>query len=164
MHPDAYRFIAETIGTPTRVLELGSLDINGSPRALVLRGDWYGIDMQDGPAVNEVADASIWRSSRRFDLVVCAEVLEHTDRIHDILATARHHLDPGGHLIVTCATHGRTPHSAIDGGTVRPDEHYANVDPIDLLHTVNTLGFTPLRFETHHDRGDLYLLAVLPNG
>jgi hypothetical protein len=76
MHPDAYRFIAETIGTPTRVLELGSLDINGSPRALVLRGDWYGIDMQDGPAVNEVADASIWRSSRRFDLVVCAEVLE----------------------------------------------------------------------------------------
>ena len=64
MHPEAYRFIVETIGTPTRVLEIGSLDINGSPRGLVLEADWYGIDLQAGAAVDEIADAaSIWSSA-----------------------------------------------------------------------------------------------------
>ncbi|MEY4373221.1 MAG: hypothetical protein RL219_1990, partial [Actinomycetota bacterium] len=134
MHPDAYRFIAETIGEPSSVLEVGSLDINGSPRGLVLNCNWYGIDLQDGPAVDEIADAATWRSPRRFDLAICAEVLEHTPAVPEVLATIAHHLDRGGRLIVTCATHGRAPHSAIDGGQVRPHEHYANVDPIMFLH------------------------------
>lgn len=164
MHPDAYRFIAETIGEPASVLEVGSLDINGSPRGLVLNCDWYGIDLQDGPAVDEIADAATWRSGRRFDLVICAEVLEHTPASPEILTTIAKHLTSDGRLIITCATHGRAPHSAIDGGAVRPDEYYSNVDPVEFLITVTATGFTPMRFETHHDRGDLYLLAVKHDG
>ena len=164
MHPEAYRFIAETIGTPSRVLEIGSLDINGSPRALVLNAEWYGIDMQAGRAVDEIADAATWRSDKRFDLVICAEVLEHTPAIPELVETAHRHLDTGGRLIVTCATHGREPHSAVDGGRVRAGEYYDNVDPADCYETVRDFGFTPLRFEAHHDRGDLYLLAVKNDG
>tara|TARA_R110000868_G_scaffold78514_1_gene224001 strand:+ start:838 stop:1332 length:495 start_codon:yes stop_codon:yes gene_type:complete len=164
MHPEAYRFIVETIGTPTRVLEIGSLDINGSPRGLVLEADWYGIDLQAGAAVDEIADAAEWRSDRRFDLVICAEVLEHTPAVEDILATASLHLESGGRLILTCATDGREPHSAVDGGRVRPDEFYENVGPEYLLYCARLAGFEPIRFETHHDRGDLYLLAVKHHG
>jgi cyclopropane fatty-acyl-phospholipid synthase-like methyltransferase len=164
MHSDAYRFIAETIGRPSRVLEIGSLDINGSPRALVLDCEWYGIDMQAGTAVDEIADAASWRSDRRFDLVVCAEVLEHTNSVYDLLVTAAHHLEPEGRLIVTCATDGRAPHSAVDGGPVRAGEFYENVGPEYLLTCARAAGFAPLRFETHHERGDLYLLAVKHDG
>ena len=164
MHPEAYRFIAETIGQPGSVLELGSLDINGSPRLLVPQADYWGIDKQAGRGVNELADAAEWRSDMRFDLVICAEVLEHTSLGPEILATAQDHLNPGGRLIVTCATHGREPHSAVDGGSVRADEHYENVDPRTFLLEVALAGFRPVRFETHHDRGDLYLLAVSTHG
>lgn len=163
MHPEAYRYIAQTIGTPTRVLEVGSLNINGSPRQLLPQVEWWGIDMQAGSGVDEIADAATWRSARRFDLAICAEVLEHTPAIPEILETIRTHLTPGGRLIITCATHGRAPHSAIDGGPVRPDEYYENVDPVAFLTTILNTGFVPLQFETH-DRGDLYLLAVNPNG
>jgi SAM-dependent methyltransferase len=164
MHPEAYRFIAENIGQPASVLELGSLDINGSPRMLAPTADYWGIDVQAGRGVNEIADAAEWRSDRRFDLVICAEVLEHTPLRAEILATAQDHLNPGGRLIITCATHGRAPHSAVDGHDVRPHEYYGNVNLADFLLEVALAGFEPIRFETHHDRGDLYLLAVTTNG
>jgi hypothetical protein len=35
-------------------------------------------------------------------------------------------------LILTCAGPGRPPHSGVDGGPLRPGEHYANPDPADL--------------------------------
>lgn len=164
MHPEAYRFIAQTIGQPRTVLEVGSLDINGSPRGLVLNCAWYGIDMQDGAGVDEIADAATWRSDQRFDLAICAEVLEHTPTVDEILHTIADHLQPDGRLIVTCAAPGREPHSAIDGGPVRADEFYENVTPEYLLVASQAAGFTPLRLEYHADRGDLYLLAVKTNG
>ena len=164
MHPEAYAFIAQHIGQPTSVLEVGSLNINGSPRALAPNADWWGIDRQAGRDVDEVCDAATWSSPERFDLAICAEVFEHTGHVTSILQTIASHLEPGGRLLVTCATHGRAPHSAIDGGNVRPDEFYRNVDPVNLLTDLEVIGYEPVHFETHHDRGDLYLLAVLPNG
>lgn len=164
MHPEAYRFIAQHIGTPASVLEVGSLNINGSPRALAPTATWWGIDRQAGRDVDEVCDAETWTSPNRFDLAICAEVFEHTGYVTRILRMIASHLQPGGRLLVTCATHGRDPHSAIDGGPVRNDEFYRNVDPVTFLTDLEVIGYEPIHFETHHDRGDLYLLAVLPNG
>ncbi len=144
MHPAAYSWLARhaSIDYGIRVLELGSKDLNGSPRPLWPCATYHGIDLEPGPGVDEVADACTWRTDRRFDIVVCAEVAEHCDNWPDLLVTAAHHLDPGGMFLFTAAGTGRTPHSAVDGGPLRKDEHYRNVTAGELNRALERAEFS----------------------
>ena len=114
------------------VLEFGSLDINGSVRSLFDElvadgGSYLGIDVQEGPGVDLVADASVYTSDRSYDIIVCAEVFEHTPLWPKIVKNAHTLLMPGGMFIATMAGVGRPPHSAIDENPIRPWEYYKNV-------------------------------------
>jgi SAM-dependent methyltransferase len=111
------------------VLEIGSRNVNGSIRHL-FGPDYTGLDIADGDGVDVVADVATWETDRRFDVVVCCEVLEHTDA--PVIEAAHRLLRTGGTLILTAAGPGRQEHSAVDGGPLRPGEYYANVDPDDL--------------------------------
>lgn len=116
-------------GQRFRVLEFGSLDINGSVRPIFspFASDYVGVDMQEGPGVDIVADASTFDSLDLFDIVVCCEVYEHTPVWREITANSHRLLTPGGLLVGTCAGEGRPPHSAIDENPIRDWEYYANV-------------------------------------
>lgn len=139
------------------VLEIGSLDINGTVRPLFAgAGSFHGIDLVPGPGVDEVADGAVWHPPRSYDVVLCAEVLEHAPRWPDVVGTMWRACRPGGTLLITCATDPRPPHSAIDGLDVRPDEHYANVGAADLLACLHVLGATDVALEVAGGRGDLY--------
>jgi SAM-dependent methyltransferase len=166
VHVQAYDFVsrcAATIVEPVEVLEIGSCDVNGGVRPLFPTASRYhGIDVVEGPGVDEVADAADWRRTDGFDVVVSTEVLEHAPRWPDVVRNAWDALRSGGQLILTCAAEPRPPHSAIDGWEVRPDEHYANVDPDELLALVRDLGCERWTVEHHRDRGDLYLHASRP--
>jgi len=114
------------------VLEIGSLDINGSVRSLfdeLVRdgGSYLGIDVQEGPGVDLVADASVYSSDKKYDTVVCAEVFEHTPLWPKIVKNAHSLLVPGGMFVATMAGEGRPPHSAIDENPIRDWEYYKNV-------------------------------------
>jgi SAM-dependent methyltransferase len=142
------------------VLEIGSLDVNGSLRPLLTGcASYHGIDLVEGPGVDEVADAGTWTAADRFDLVLCAEVLEHAPAWRDVLHTAWSVLRPGGWLIVTCATDGRAPHSAVDGLEVRPGEHYENVSTGEARAVVGSWAPDRWGIEVATDRGDLALWA-----
>ncbi|MEJ5255102.1 MAG: methyltransferase domain-containing protein [Acidimicrobiales bacterium] len=165
MHVQAYDFVARhAAGTAgARVLEIGSLDINGSVRPLfATAASYHGLDLVAGPGVDEVADAADWRSAPRFDVVVSTEVLEHAPRWRDILTNAWEALVPGGRLIVTCATDPRPPHSAVDGWALRDGEWYGNVPVSGVLELVRRWGATRWSLEVALDRGDLYLRADKP--
>jgi hypothetical protein len=119
------------------VLEIGSLDINGSVRSLfdgliADEGSYLGIDVQEGPGVDLVADASVYASDRKYDIVVCAEVFEHTAVWPKIVKNAHSLLLDGGMFIATMAGEGRRPHSAIDENPIRSWEYYKNVTADDL--------------------------------
>lgn len=166
MHPEALRFIADNIGSEHAtkrgalvVLEYGSLNINGTARSTAPDAAWFGIDTQDGPGVDLVADASEYVGTVPADVVVCCEVLEHTPKAGAITSNAYASLRPGGLFLMTCATDGRAPHSAVDGGPVRPGEYYRNVPADDYAITLEHVGFEILTMETHPDRGDLYVKA-----
>lgn len=164
MHPGASNWLKENIGTPSRVLEFGSLNINGTARDFAPTAFWWGLDMQEGPGVDEIADASSWCPIESFnaDTVICAEVLEHTPNALQIIANAYHHLKLGGRFLMTCASHGRQPHSAVDGGPLRDGEYYRNVTPAEYAKMVKLAGFVISDSEYHADRGDLYALGIKP--
>ena len=109
-----------------------------------------------------VADAATWCPApgpAPPEVVLCCEVLEHTAAAEAIVRNAYALLAPGGRLVVTAAAPGRPPHSAVDGGPLRPGEYYRNVPPGELAGWLREAGFTLEALENHPDRGDVYALA-----
>jgi SAM-dependent methyltransferase len=98
---------------PARVLDVGSLDYNGSPRYLFPTSGYVGVDIKEGASVDEICDvyslsARFGRS--RFDAVLCLHVLEHLRDIWEALREVRNVLTPGGHLYVAMPTLGYPEH------------------------------------------------------
>lgn len=162
MHSEAHAFVAANIGHPKRVLEYGALNINGTARDTAPSAEWHGIDVVAGPGVDEVADATEYLATVPYDTVVCCEMLEHTPKVGATCQTAYTNLTDGGTLLLTCATDGRAPHSAIDGGPLRPDEFYRNVPADDFRISLEHIGFVIDVLEVHPNRGDLYVKARKP--
>lgn len=150
------------------VLEIGALDVNGGLRHLYRNARWLGVDFMPGPGVDVVADAGEWRPTGEqmpvggFDLVICAEVLEHCPRWYRLIDTARAVVHPTGAFICTAATEPRAQHGAYDpDGTygVLPGEFYGNVDVSDLVVLLRTAGFTWIDLRVDARRGDVYVCA-----
>jgi len=150
MHRAAYQYVARAVefwGPFARVVEIGSLDLNGSVRPLfATAGTYIGVDVQPGPGVDQVVDPALtWNPPRLVDAVVCCEVLEHVEAWPTIVAAARRWLRPEGLLILTAAGPGRRPHSGIDGRRrLHPGEWYANIDPAALEAELVTAGYWPV--------------------
>jgi SAM-dependent methyltransferase len=162
MHAEALDFIArQAAGSQwaLTVLDVGGRNVNGSPRHLWPTADYTVLDQVADAGVDIVADAASWRPNRLYDVVVCAEVLEHTPAWPEVVATCVSALRSGGTLVITCAGPGRAPHSAVDGESVRPGEHYANVDPLDLHVALRDGGATTIHVESNNGRGDVYATA-----
>jgi SAM-dependent methyltransferase len=132
-----------------RVLEVGSLDINGSVRELFSNCRYTGADLQLGPGVDLACQGQLLEfPSGHFDTTISAECLEHNPFWRDIVANMLRMTRPGGLLLISCATTGRFEH-----GTARtnPDaspftsaekwEHYQNLTLADIEASLNLAGW-----------------------
>jgi SAM-dependent methyltransferase len=158
MHAEAFEWTKisfEAWYTPEigkiKVLEFGSLDINGSIRSIFEphASVYTGVDPQPGPGVDVVCGAHDFYTLEVFDVVVACEVFEHTPLWREITTNAHRLLRDGGLFIATMAGEGREPHSAVDAGPIRDWEYYDNVGRWELnrhlsntfaSHEINTLG------------------------
>lgn len=120
------------------VLELGSMDVNGSPRALFPDGTEYlGVDIEPGRGVDVVGLAhEAPTRPEGWALVISTQALEHDPHWRETLAHAVRVLSPGGVLVVTAAAPGTTPH----GLDIWPDGYYRNLSEADLLGAVEAAG------------------------
>jgi len=149
MHAPAMDYVFQSFHTWRKdrtnldILEIGSLDINGSVRPIFkpFQTNYFGIDMQEGPGVDLVIDAVAFRNEGDYDVVVCAEVFEHTPDWKKIITNTYINLRPGGLFVATMAGEGRPPHSAIDENPIRDWEHYANIGWWELNQTLKNIGF-----------------------
>ena len=123
-HPYAFR--------GRRVLECGSLDINGTPRVLFDNGEYIGIDWRPGPGVDEVCliHQAFLGQQERFETVISTETLEHDPYWRDSVTRMIELLTLGGALILSSAAPGRLGHQ-IEASPV--DGYYCNLDLVDLL-------------------------------
>lgn len=125
------------------ILEIGSLDINGSVRSIFAQhaATYLGVDVQSGPGVDLVIDAAGMDTGPVFDVVVCAEVFEHAPEWREIVLRAHGNLVEGGIFIATMAGEGRPPHSAIDENPIRDWEYYANVTGPELKEALKPFAY-----------------------
>lgn len=161
MHNPAFRYVAGVVEGRqyARVVEVGSRDINGQVRSLIDAGTYIGIDLEEGPGVDVVADCRWWEPPWPASLVVCCEVLEHAEDPAAVVKAAISYLKVGGRLVVTCAGPGRAPHSGHDGGPVHDGEHYANIEPADLEWWMGE-GLEAVRVEFHAIPHDVYATGI----
>lgn len=155
MHKEAFDYVAghlplEMLSTTT-VVEFGSKDVNGNVNPLLGQAQYIGVDIAPGPNVDLVMDCCDYEGPA--DIVLCLEVLEHYPNLQGIIDSIFRNLNNKGTAIVTCATTGRDPHSAIDGGPVREGEYYKNITKAAFQKAVKNAGGKIVHIETQN--GDL---------
>lgn len=93
------------------VLELGSLDWNGSARQTIKSATYIGVDVAPGPGVDIVAAAALTRfASNTFDLIICTSMLEHDPGWRISLQHNLPSLKPGGLLFLSWGAEGNQHH------------------------------------------------------
>jgi hypothetical protein len=144
-----------------RVLELGSLDMNGSARDLFWNPqDYVGVDWRLGRGVDEVSLAHEYHGRRDgyFDTVVSTEMLEHDPHWKLTLLRAVELLREGGHMVLTMAGEGRPEHEV----QVSPEGergYYHNLTIKEVLgHVLSISRFRMVHAEDNPNPGDSYFL------
>lgn len=94
-----------------RVLDIGSLDINGSNRYLFRACEYLGIDLKYGNGVDLVCYGhKLNKPDNYFDVVISTETFEHDKYYKETVQNAMRMLKSGGLFIFTCASTGRNEH------------------------------------------------------
>ncbi len=114
MHESVHSWVADTVAIDglagLSTLEVGSLDVNGSVRQW-FSGPYVGVDMRDGPGVDQVANAhELPFADASFDVVVSTEMLEHDTAPWLSLPEMGRVLKHGGHLLITARGNGCSVH------------------------------------------------------
>jgi len=97
--------------TGKRVLEIGSLNINGSVRPFFNECEYIGLDVGIGKDVDVVCQGELYDApDESFDVTLSCECFEHNPSWVDTFKNMIRMTKPGGLVIMTCATVGRAEH------------------------------------------------------
>jgi len=128
-----------------RVLDIGSMDINGNNKHLFENCEYIGLDVIEGKNVDVVSIAHEYKTNKLFDVIVSTNALEH-DMYYDLtLKKMVSLLKPGGLLFFTAGysykEHGTINHKSNDSGTVKLNNkwssYYKNINKEDILSSID---------------------------
>jgi hypothetical protein len=146
-----------------KVLEIGSLDLNGSIRSFFENCRYLGVDVGPGPGVDLIARGEdLEFSGNYFDVVASTECFEHTPNwariLNNMIRMSK------GLVFFTCATTGRAEH-----GTTRCNPwdsphtagtYYHNVTEEEVLAACDLSALKTYAFSTNHESHDLYFYGI----
>lgn len=152
----------------SNVLEVGSLNINGSVRDLFSTCNYIGCDVGHGPGVDIVVPGQELRfRNNSFDTAISAECFEHNPYWVETFTNMTRMTRPGGLVTFTCAGEGRPEH-----GTTRSDvgsspltvglgwDYYRNLTPQDFKEEDILGDFSDFEFEENTADFDLYFWGI----
>jgi SAM-dependent methyltransferase len=155
-----------------RVLEIGSLDVNGTIRGFFTSCDYTGLDVAPGKGVDVVCEGQKFDApDASFDLVISCEVMEHNPYWKETLENMIRMLKPGGLMVMSCATVGRREH-----GTARSEpgdspltveqgwNYYRNLTRSDITRKVDLDSLSSWGFAYNWGAWDIYFLGVKAGG
>jgi SAM-dependent methyltransferase len=174
-HPEQMFFVANVRNylpdyfRNKKVLEVGSLNINGSVRQYFEGCEYVGIDIAQGRDVDRVGRGEDFgAAAESFDVVITCEMMEHNPEWDRTWLNLLRMLKRDGLLVMTCASAGRRQH-----GTRRyepqssplqsalENDYYRNLVDGDFLKLVNfDHWFSSWGFFTDHVSHDLDFFAL----
>ncbi len=153
------------------VLDIGSLDINGSNRMLFDNCVYTGVDLLPGNNVDLVSKGHELKfPDNSFDVVISGECFEHDMFYKDTIQNMYRMLKPGGLFTFTCASTGRPEH-----GTRRSEpesapflkefdywvDYYKNLTEDDIREIIPIENdFTEFNFGVDNTVHDLYFWGI----
>lgn len=152
-----------------RVLDIGSLDINGNNRYLFTNYQYVGVDIGSGNNVDVVCRGHLYTDKDLFDIVISSECFEHDEYWDLTIKNGISLLKAGGIFTFTCATVGRPEHgtkrtSPSDSPFTSQLEHdyYRNLTEEDIRRAINIDEiFSDYEFQTRLTwPQDLYFWGV----
>ena len=150
------------------VLEIGSLNINGSVRSFFIDSIYTGIDVAEGKDVDLVVNGEDHRGdANSFDVVISCECFEHNPEYEKTFINMVRLLKNDGLLIMTCATYGRPQHgTSLSSPADSPltvnqgQDYYKNLVQEDFNFLNLSHFFSDYFFVTDHSSHDLYFLGI----
>lgn len=93
------------------VLEIGSLDINGSVRRFFQSAEYNGIDIGSGSGVDVICQGEDFSAHAcQYDVIIATEVFEHTEAWDLIFLNMLRLMKRNGMILFSCASWGREQH------------------------------------------------------
>ena len=150
------------------VVEIGSLDINGSVRQFFSNCVYVGVDVGPGPGVDVVSLGHQYIMSNSFDVVISCECFEHDPYWKDTFSNMIDLCKSGGLIIFSCATTGRKEHgTSLNEPYSSPLtvalgwEYYNNLTKQDFEEVLDLNKiFSSFNFSTNDEVHDLYFYGV----
>ena len=111
------KIINQSEVTGKRILEVGSMDLNGSVRPTFEKyspKQYWGVDMYPGPSVDQVCSVENLLNQFHkgsFDIVVTTEMLEHVKDWRTAIHNVKNLIMPGGILVLTTRSRGKLYHA-----------------------------------------------------
>ena len=148
-----------------KVLEVGSLDINGSVRQFFTGCDYIGIDLGKGKGVDVVCPGQDYDApDNTFDTCISCECFEHNPDWVLTFVNMYRMTKPSGLIVMSCATTGRKEH-----GTKRTSpadapfcgDYYKNLTEQDFVENFDIDNmFSVYEFAVGDATKDLYFYGV----
>ncbi|MCX4159657.1 MULTISPECIES: class I SAM-dependent methyltransferase [Paraburkholderia] len=151
------------------VLEIGSLDINGSVREFFSNCKYIGLDIGEGKGVDLVCPGQSYGAScAEYDVVISCEAMEHNPNWKETWINMLRVVKDDGLVLMTCATAGRQQHGTEEFGPMfsplthaTGQNYYKNLLRRDFEGIVNHSGwFSSYGFFTDHSHNDLFFYGV----
>lgn len=153
----------------TKVLEIGSLNINGTVRDFFKNCDFTGIDVAEGACVDIISQGQNFDApANSYDTVISCECFEHNPYWEQTFLNMYRMCKSSGLIIMTCATEGRPEH-----GTTRSSpqdspltvgqgwEYYKNLTERDFQNVFNINSmFLGHSFIIDNRNHDLYFWGI----
>jgi SAM-dependent methyltransferase len=172
-HPEQHGFFreashrfSEQFDNATKILEVGSQNINGTVRDFFPNAaEYLGIDLGQGLCVDWVVPGELIELPDRWaDIVISTECFEHCREWHKVFINMIRISKPGGLILVTCAGIGRSTHGTIDselGSSPFTPSYYKNLGIDNISSKIATgLYFSRHSFEINSSTKDLYFWGI----
>jgi SAM-dependent methyltransferase len=151
-----------------RVLDVGSLDLNGNNRYLFTNYTYVGVDIGPGKNVDVVCKGHEYKDDKLFDIVISSECFEHDQYWNLTIQNCIDMLKPGGLFLFSCATTGRPEHGT---SRVYPqdspftsntgNDYYMNLTEKDVTDKIDMSQFSEYEFQAREIwPQDLYFYGI----